>query len=354
MDRRLVTILSGHLRQAATTLAQCVVFAGSVWLALPAFCSEDFNSFRPELEGFISEMVDKHRFDRNELERIFSNARFRQSIITAISRPASAKPWHEYRPLFVNARRIGAGLMFWDSHAEALSRARQDYAVPEEVIVGILGVETLYGAQIGQYRVLDALTTLAFDYPRRADFFKGELEEYLLLMRETGMDALNVRGSYAGAMGIPQFMPSSYRRYAVDFDGNGKRDLWRDAIDAIGSVANYLKTYGWEAGEPVAVQARVTGEEHRALLAEGVKPQRSVAQLRQFGVMPVEEVPEGKPAVLIELETSNGAEYWLGFENFYVITRYNRSVNYGMAVIQLGQEIRALRRHNKNYTWRQK
>lgn len=317
-------------------------------MAPPGSCSEDSISLRPEVEGFISRMVDKHRFDRSELERIFSNARFRESVIIAISRPATAKPWHEYRPLFVNPRRIGRGLMFWDSHAKALLRARRNYGVAEDVIVGILGVETLYGSRMGQYRVLDALTTLAFDYPGRANFFKAELEEYLLLMRETGMDTLSVRGSYAGAMGIPQFMPSSYRRYAVDFDGDGKRDLWNDAADAIGSVANYLKSYGWEPGGPVAVRARVTGEAYRALLGEQGKPQRSVAEWREIGVVPLEEVPEGKPAALIELDTPDGPEYWLGFENFYVITRYNHSVNYGMAVMQLGQEIKALRRHDEN------
>lgn len=348
MGRSYSTAALGRAWRGLLTFIQLLLVVGTAWLAPAAFASEDVSAVRPELDNFISEMVEKHHFDRNELERIFNNARFRQSIITAMSRPGTAKPWHEYRPQFVNAKRIGNGLGFWDSHADALSRARQDYGVPEEVILGILGVETLYGAQIGQYRVLDALTTLAFDYPRRADFFKTELEEYLLLMRETGMDALSVKGSYAGAMGIPQFMPSSYRRYAVDYDGNGRRDLWGNAVDAIGSVANYLNTYGWEAGEPVAVQAGVTGDDYRAVLDDGVKPNRSVEEWRKFGVVPLEPVPEGKPAALIELETSNGPEYWLGFENFYVLTRYNRSVNYGMAVIQLGQEIKALRRNNKN------
>src|SRR5690349_7739425 len=206
---------------------------------------------RPEIETFVGEMVDRHGFNQAELENIFSMAQFQPAIIDAISRPATSRPWYEFRTIFVNPKRIAGGVAFWDSHAETLERARRDFGIPEEIITAVIGVETFYGAQAGKHRVLDALTTLAFGYPKRAGFFRDELEQYLLLGRDQKADVLNIKGSYAGAIGIPQFMPSSYRRYAVDYDNDGRVDLSGSTADAIGSVANYLKSYGWETEQAV-------------------------------------------------------------------------------------------------------
>ncbi len=299
---------------------------------------------RPEVEAFIEEMVAKHEFKRDELENLLAHAQLQPRVVRAMSAPvASPKPWHQYRPNFLNSRRIDGGADFWEANGETLRQARETYGVPEEVVVSIIGVETRYGASTGSFRVLDSLSTLAFDYPRRAEFFRGELEHFLLLSRDEGLDPLSLRGSFAGAMGIPQFMPGSFRRFAVDFDGDGRRNLWSSEEDAIGSVANYLKTYGWKAGEPVAVPASVAGEEFQAVLAEGLKPQRTVAELKALGIVPLAPVAADTPAALVALETEDGIEYWLILNNFYVITRYNRSVNYAMAVYQLSREIAALR-----------
>jgi len=298
---------------------------------------------RPEVDAFISEMVEKHAFERESLERLFTTAKFQPAIITAISRPASSRPWHEYRPLFINPKRVAGGISFWDSHAATLERARKEFGVPEEIIAGVIGVETIYGVQTGKHRVLDALTTLAFDYPSRAVFFRSELENYLLLVRERSTEALSLKGSYAGAIGIPQFMPSSYRRYAVDFDSDGKIDLSNNPVDAIGSVANYLKAFGWEADGPIVVRAQISGEGYREALLAGIKPLRTLEELKKLGVTPLAEMSGERPAALIELDNNGVTEYWLGFENFYVITRYNRSVYYAMSVLQLAAEIRAAR-----------
>jgi peptidoglycan lytic transglycosylase B len=297
---------------------------------------------RPEVQAFIADMVERHGFERARVEDILGRAQVRDSIIRAVSAPGTAKPWHEFRPMFVNPQRIVGGVDFWSENAEMLGRARAEYGVPEEIIVAVIGVETRYGKQTGNYRVLDALYTLAFEYPPREDFFRGELEQYLLFARENGSDPLEVKGSYAGAMGIPQFMPGSARRYAVDFDGDGRIDLWSGPSDSIGSVANYLRTFGWKAGEPVMVRAEVTGEGYQRLLEEGIKPVHAVEDLATFGVTPAEPVPGDRTAALFRLEGADGPEYWLGFDNFYAITRYNRSVNYATAVFQLGEQIKAL------------
>jgi membrane-bound lytic murein transglycosylase B len=232
-----------------------------------------YSAALPGIPEFIDEMVAKHQFKRDELENVFVRAQHHAAVIDAISRPATIKPWPEYRAAFVNRKRVRFGLEFWNKYRQTLRRAERKYGVPQEIIVAVIGVETIYGQNAGNFLVLDALTTLAFDYPRRADFFRGELENYLLLVREQQFDLLSVRGSYAGAMGIPQFMPSSYRNYAVDFNGNRKTDLFREGSDAIGSVANYLQGYGWISGEPVAVRAQV-GEE---ICAGEIRTPRSLA-----------------------------------------------------------------------------
>lgn len=298
---------------------------------------------RPEIEAFIGEMVERHGFKQAELESIFGVAQFQPAIIKAISQPATSRPWYEYRPVFINPRRIAGGVIFWNSHATILERARKEFGIPEEIIAAVIGVETNYGTQTGKHLVLDALTTLAFDYPKRAGFFRDELEQYLLLGRERGADILNIRGSYAGASGIPQFMPSSYRRYAVDFDGDGKVDLSGSTADAIGSVANYLKSFGWETGQTIAIPALVNGENYHEALFVGSKPLYTVKEMRKLGITSREDIPRDRPATLVELANTGGNEYWLGFNNFFVITRYNRSVHYAMSVLQLAEEIRAAR-----------
>ncbi|HQS59309.1 MAG: lytic murein transglycosylase B [Gallionellales bacterium 35-53-114] len=295
----------------------------------------------PGIPEFINEMVAKHQFRRDELVQVFQAAQHRQDVIDAMNKPSTLKPWPEYRASFVNPKRIDGGMKFWLKHAKALERAETLYGVPQEVIIAIIGVETLYGSNAGNHRTLDALTTLTFDYPRRVDFFRSELEQYLLLAREQSFDMLNIRASYAGAMGIPQFMPSSYRRNAVDFDGDGKIDLLNGAEDAIGSVANYLRQYGWKPGEPVAMRATI-GEESRP---NDVGAARSLAAWRGLGVAPQGEVGDGTYAYLLDFTLPDGKEFWFGFNNFAVITTYNNSSYYAMSVYQLAVELRKSSRY---------
>lgn len=306
---------------------------------------------RPELRSFIDEMVKQHDFDRAEITQLLAQAETKSSILNAISSPAERKAWRDYRPIFVTPARIHGGVEFWNAHADVLARAESVYGVPAEIIVAIIGVETRYGGNTGSYRVLDALATLAFDYPPRSPFFRSELEHYLLLAREEKIDATGPKGSYAGAMGLPQFMPSSFRRYAVDFNKDGRRDLWGDIDDAIGSVANYLSVHGWQPGARIASRTRVRGDKYTLLLDAGLKPELGIDQLADYGVTLDEDPSSLTPAIgsgiargiLLELEGENGVEYWVGMQNFYAITRYNISALYAMAVYQLSQEIRAQR-----------
>ena len=303
---------------------------------------------RADVQAFIREMAAQHGFKAASLQAVFSRAYAKPEIIAAMSRPAEAKPWYAYRTIFVNPKRIQGGVECWRANEAALARAEQVHGVPPEIVVAIIGVETQYGGNMGKYRVLEALSTLAFDYPRRADYFRKELENFLLLTRAEGIDPLSVRGSYAGAMGYGQFMPGSFRSYAIDFDGDGHRDLWRNPRDAIGSVANYFQQHGWRTGEPVAVPVQVNGAAWPALVSRKLdRPQYSVASLQAQGVVLREPVGGGQTAMLLELQGREGPEYWLGFDNFYVITRYNHSPLYAMAVYQLGQEIRE--RHERPY-----
>jgi len=290
----------------------------------------------PGIPQFIDEMVSKHQFKRDELVKLFSRAERRQAVIDAITTPATLKPWQEYRASFISSQRISGGLQFWQLYADALQRAEKQYGVPQEIIVALIGVETTYGRNAGRFSTLDALTTLAFDYPRRADFFRGELEQYLLLTREQGLDLSKVQGSYAGALGIPQFMPSSYRKYAVDFSGDGKIDLLHDPVDAIGSVANYLRQYGWLHGQPVTVPVAVSEESCVGSLAQA----HSVAEWAGAGVKPGREVAADLQARLVDFTVAEGKEFWLAFNNFDVITRYNNSDFYAMSVFQLAEALR--------------
>ncbi len=299
-------------------------------------------SDRSDVQNFIQEMVAQHRFNSAQLHTIFSRVQIQNSIISAMSRPAEAKPWHTYRSIFINEKRIQGGIDFWRANSSALERAEQIYGIPPEYIIAIIGVETQYGSNMGKYRVLDALSTLAFDYPRRAAYFRKELEHFLLLTRAGDIDPLVPRGSYAGAMGYGQFMPSSFRIYSVDFDGDGHRDLWQSPWDAIGSIANYFKKHGWQIKQPVASPAAVSGSYYLGLINRQTRQPlyNSIATLRSQGIITEKSVEDTQVAMLLELQGNYGPEYWLGFHNFYVITHYNCSHLYAMAVYQLSQAIR--------------
>lgn len=300
------------------------------------------SALRPEVEAFIQEFSDKHGAPSAEVRLVLRQARVQPGILRAMSAQSTARPWHRYRPIYVNPERIAGGVRFWDRHADLLARAEREYGVPAELIVATIGVETVYGGFTGTHRVLDALTTLAFDFPRRAEFFRGELEQFLLLARERVLDPLRLKGSYAGAMGIPQFMPSSFQRYAVDFDGDGRRTLWDGVADSIGSVANYYRAFGWQTGEPVVLDATVEGDGFRELAQRGIDPVITGGEFKAAGVTPLADLGERGAAMLV-LEDDNGPLYLLGLKNFYVITRYNRSTNYALSVHRLAQEIRSAR-----------
>ena len=297
---------------------------------------------RTDLQEFIRIMVAEHQFDAGKLQRLFSHVQLKPSIIKAISRPAEKKPWSEYRPIFLTEQRINGGVAFWRQNAKVLARAEKQYGVPAEIIIAIIGVETRYGQHAGRYRVIDSLSTLAFDYPPRSKFFRSELKQYLLMTRDENVDPLSLYGSYAGAMGQPQFISSSYRRYAIDFDGDGKRDIWQNSADAIGSVANYLSIHGWQRGQPVTAQ--LTDKPGDAsLLNRSLEPYVKVAELTKEGLKLPLALPDNEDVTLMSLEGAKGDEYWLGMNNFYVITRYNHSALYAMAVYQLSQAIRKKR-----------
>jgi len=301
-------------------------------------------SYRAGAKRFASEMALRYGFDEDEIAALLGKARYSQAVIDAVRRPYEAKPWHSYRPIFLTDRRTRGGVAFWRKHRELLERAQVVYGVPPQIISAIIGVETEYGKNLGRHRVIDALTTLGFSYPEREDFFREELEEYLLLTREESVDALGAKGSYAGAVGLPQFIPSSYRAYAVDFDQDGRRDLWESAADAIGSVANYLRHHGWMPGEPVAVEAKVSQGVPEGVLPvvkEPTKPSTSVGLLQAAGITTGEPLRDSMRVTLIQLDSPEH-EYWVGLENFYVITRYNHSNLYAMAVYQLSREIQAM------------
>ena len=291
-------------------------------------------------DAFRGDMVKKHGFNSADLQHIMAQATYQPHIIESISRPYEKQPWGQYQQHFLKPDRIKEGAIFLQQHHETLMRAEKEYGVPASLITAILGVETAYGHYLGQYLVLDSLYTLSFYYPPRSAFFQSELEQFLLLTRENAIDPTTPRGSYAGAIGQPQFMPSSYRRYAVDYDHNGKKDLNNDTIDAIGSVANYFNKQGWHRNERVAVPATVEGEGFLSLSHGLMKPNYTIDALKAHGVTPKHALPPKEKAIFLRLEkTPSLEEYWLGLHNFYVITRYNPSVNYAMAVYQLSEAI---------------
>lgn len=298
----------------------------------------------PNAQQFIDKMVNKHGFDRQQLQEILSQAKRLDSVLRLMDNQApttSVKPpsgpngaWLRYRKKFITPDNVQNGVVFWNQYEDALNRAWQVYGVPPEIIVGIIGVETRWGRVMGKTRILDALATLSFNYPRRAEYFSGELETFLLMARDEQDDPLNLKGSFAGAMGYGQFMPSSYKQYAVDFSGDGHINLW-DPVDAIGSVANYFKAHGWVKGDLVAVMANGQAPG----LPNGFKTRYSISQLAAAGLTPQQPLGNHQQASLLRLDVGTGYQYWYGLPNFYTITRYNHSTHYAMAVWQLGQAV---------------
>lgn len=297
-----------------------------------------------ELGALIAQLEKDQVYAPGELTPVFALVTRDEGVLKAIARPAEGtKEWKEYRPLFMSADRVQKGVEFWNQHADTLARAEQTYGVPAEMIVAIIGVETKYGGNKGRNRVIDALTTLALDYPPRAPFFRKELREFLVLSKENGLNPLNTLGSYAGAMGYPQFMPSSWRNLAVDFDGDGKRDLINNPVDAIGSVANYFKANGWKTGEAVIVPARIIGQDYDGIINKDLGTNSTLGEIAKKGLIPRQAGTylASTPASAIRLQGDNGGEFWLGFTNYYVITKYNRSLLYAMAAWQLSQAVKA-------------
>jgi len=300
----------------------------------------------PGAEEFAAKAAAEHELDQEKVLLLLQDARFKQSIVDAISRPAEAKPWYDYRPIFITDKRIKGGIEFWKENEKLIAQASEQFGVDPQFIVAIIGVETLYGRITGSYRVLDALTTLSFYYPDtgndRSAFFSSELMNFFMLGDEEGISLDDVKGSYAGAMGLGQFIPSSYREYAVDLDGDGRRDLWSSMPDIIGSVANYLHRHGWEPGQPVTYPAIVSDDADMNLVTKrDFKPKKSVTEIAEGGFESAEPVSGDRLAAVAGLEEEDGYHYWLTFKNFYVITRYNRSPLYAMAVFELSEAILA-------------
>ncbi len=317
----------------ALLLATAVLAAGARSAAL--------DTHRADVKGFIAQMADQHDFKKRKLRKLLGAAQSQPAILQAMERPAEkAKPWYEYRTFFLTERRIREGTEFWLAHRQDLDRASVRSGVAPEYIAAILGVETYYGRLTGSYRVLDALATLAFDYPPRAKFFRDELEQFLLLTRDFNMDPLTLKGSYAGAMGAPQFMPSNYRRFAVDANSDGRIDLWTSWPDVCASVGNYLHEHGWNEGEPILVEAAVDPGKAADLDGRKLALDETVDSLRAKGVSFESSMPADSPAILIAADEPDGVHWRVGYNNFYVITRYNHSALYAMAVYELAAAVK--------------
>jgi membrane-bound lytic murein transglycosylase B len=321
----------------------CVILGSFCAQSPQARANGDFLAYE-ELRGVIEQLEREKVYAPGELDALFAKVSREEGVLKAIARPAeSTKEWKDYYPNFLTPERVQKGVEFWRQHADVLERAEQTYGVPPEMILGILGVETKYGGNKGRNRVIDALATLGFDYPPRAPFFRKELREFLVLSKENGLDPLSTYGSYAGAMGFPQFMPSSWRHLAVDFDGDGRRDLINNPVDAIGSIGNYFKANGWKTGEPVVARARIISQDYDSIIHKELGTNSTLEAIAKKGLIPREAGTylASAPASAIRLQGDNGGEFWLAFTNFYVITKYNRSVLYAMAAYQLSQQIKA-------------
>jgi membrane-bound lytic murein transglycosylase B len=292
--------------------------------------------------AFVDRMVSKHGFDRATIAATLAGVVIDDSILQAISRPAErVVPWYEYRKIFLTPARIDAGAEFWRGNAAIIEVAANQHQVEPELLLAIIGVESLFGQRMGRYRVLDALGTLAFAYPPRASFFASEFEAFFLMSREEGTQVLDALGSYAGAMGAGQFIPSSFRAYAVDGNDDGRRDLWQDWEDILASVANYFDAHGWKPGQQIAVPAVKAADWSGSEPKQGLNLTETIGSLREIGYVFETDLPDSAPAMVFSLEQDEGnAEYWVGFHNFHVITRYNRSVKYALAAYQLSLAIR--------------
>jgi len=338
--KRLALRASGPFRCIASPVA--VVIAFVLCHALPAH-AQTFDPAREDVGAFIADLSRKHGFEPEPLATLFAQVESKPAILQAIAKPAERTlAWDEYRPKFLIERRIARGAEVYGLKQAELERSQAVSGVPVDILLGIVGVETFYGENVGKYRVIDALSTLAFDYPPRQAFFRGELEQYLVMAREESLDPLAPVGSYAGAMGLPQFMPSSFRNFAVDGDADGKRDLWNDWADVFSSVGNYLKVHGWRAGEPVLAAADASNA-NLAGLSDKLALTETVGSLRARGIKFETSLPANAPAMLVALRVASGTEYRVGFTNFYAITRYNRSHMYASAVSDLADAIGARR-----------
>ena len=324
----------------ASRLLLLAALLGAPALAQPAAAAH-FDLKRPEIVSFVNEVVARDGLTRKEVRALLQAAQPQPKIIDAMNRPLEkVAPWWQYRDHFLTPERIEQGVQFWSEHKEALTRISQEYQVPPEYLVAIVGVETLYGRNTGRYRVLDALATLAFDYPPRQKYFRTELAQFLVLAKENKLDPLTLTGSYAGAMGVPQFMPSVYRHYAVDASGDARRDLWGNWDDILASVANYLREYGWTPGGVVLSETTIEPNASFEIEPRNVQLNETVGKLEERGVKLVLVQPPETPAVLVSAEQADGPSYRVGFHNFYVITRYNNSARYAMAVYELAQAVK--------------
>ncbi len=306
-----------------------------------AIAANSSNKVSVTQDEFIAQMVERHDFNTADLTKVLKQARKSQTILDAISRPAEKKlTWHKYRQIFIKEKRIKQGVDFMQKNKSKLEEAEKKYGVPPEIITAIIGVETFYGRIAGSYRVVDALNTLAFHYPKRSNFFRSEFEHFLLLAREQGFDPNSLKGSYAGAMGMPQFISSSYRHYAIDFDNDNVIDIWSNTNDAIGSVANYFAEHGWLKDKPITIKVGVEGENYKQALKKGLALDITAFDLPKYGIKTDSVFEENEKLKLFEYKLDKGSEYWLAHKNFYVITRYNHSNLYAMAVFQLAREIK--------------
>lgn len=325
-------------RPPLLTLSLCCAVVGSLAGAGKALA---LDLHRDDVKAFIDELSVRDSIPKKQLRALMAAAKSQPAIIEAMDRPAEkAKPWFEYRPIFLTERRIQEGLSFWLAHRQELDQASTRSGVAPEYIAAIVGVETYYGRMTGSYRVLDALSTLAFDYPARAKFFRDELEQFILLTRDSSLDPLTVKGSYAGAMGAPQFMPSNYRRFAVDANGDGHVDLWNSWWDVCASVGNYLKEHGWNAGEPVLSDATVAADKVTDLDGRKLALADTVESLQAKGVAFDSSLPPDAAAMLIAADEADGVHWRVGYNNFYTITRYNHSALYAMAVFELAAAVK--------------
>jgi membrane-bound lytic murein transglycosylase B len=326
-------------RVRSLLIGLCAVFVMTGAASRPALA---LDTQRPDVQEFMAMMEQQDSFNAVRLRELLQSATSQPAILQAMDRPAEkAKLWYEYRPIFVNDKRIAEGVAFWTAHRAELQQASLQTGVPAEYLVAIIGVETAFGRLTGRFRVIDALSTLAFDYPPRAKFFQSELEQFLLLTREANIDPLTATGSYAGAMGAPQFMPSNYRRYAIDADHDGRIDLWTEWPDVFASIGNYFREHGWNPGEPVLSEAELAPDSAMSLDGRSLNLNETIGTLRARGVRFDTALPINSRALLIAVDEPDGIHWRVGYENFYAITRYNHSALYAMAVYELATTLKS-------------